>query len=135
MSSKAHLTGAQQQSILADLRCKWGKNVVEAGMQKALPEHNRKFSQFFSAKKLPFLTSTDEIQEKTLFFCHSTVEFLKEVDRVRGRVGVKQVNLIQGDSGQGYTKIVVSRVSVEDLEKEDMTRIPGAGLVYLEANL
>ena len=132
MSSKAHLTGAQQQSILADLRCKWGKAVVEAGMQKALPEHNRKFSQFYSSKKLPFLTSSDEFEEKTLFFCHSPVELLQEVDRLRGKEGVKQVNLIQGDSGQGYTKIVVSRVSVEELEKENMTRIPGAGLVYME---
>lgn len=132
MASKAHLTGAQQQSILADIRCKWGKSAVQAGMQKLLPDHNRKFSRFFSAKKLPFLSSADEIEEKTLFFCHSPVDFLEEVDRLRGKLGVEQVNLIQGDSGQGYTKIVVSRVSVEDLKEEKFTRIPGAGLEYLE---
>ena len=51
------------------------------------------------------------------------------MDRLRGKVGVKQVNLIQGDSGQGYNKIVVSRVTVDDLEKNNMTRIPGGGLV------
>ena len=52
MSSKAHLTGAQQQSILADLRSKWGRQVVEPGMQKALPEHNRMFSEYFSVEKM-----------------------------------------------------------------------------------
>ena len=52
---------------------------------------------------------------------------------MRGKVGVKQITLIQGDSGQGYTKIAVSRVSLEDLEKEEnLTRVQGAGLVYQE---
>ena len=60
---------------------------------------------------------------KDLFYCHSVVEFLKEVDIDRGKLGVKQVTVIQGDSGQSYTKISVSRVDVADLEESKLTRI------------
>ena len=45
MSSKAHLTGVQQESILADIRSKWGKKVVKPGLQKALSEHNLKYAK------------------------------------------------------------------------------------------
>ena len=38
------------------------------------------------------------------------MEFLDAVDRERGRTGVEQVKLIQGDTGQGYTKVSVSRL-------------------------
>ena len=39
---------------------------------------------------------------------------------------------MQGDSGQGYTKIAVSRIAVGELEEEKYTKIQGAGHVYLE---
>ena len=132
MSNKAHLTGAQQESIMADLRSKWGRKIVEPGLQLALPIHNRKFANFFSVEKKSFMNSDGTLSEKFLFFCHSPEKFLREVDRERGRHGHRQVTLVQGDSRQGYTKLAVSRLSIVELEQEEYTRIPGAGMVYLE---
>ena len=132
MAGKAHLTGEQQKSVMGDLRAKFGKNVVEPGMKVALPIHNKKFARFFTVEKRSFLTSDGVLEEKHLFFCHSPVEFLQEVDRERGRQSMDQITLVQGDSGQGYTKIAVSRLSVKELEDEQYTKIPGAGHVYLE---
>ena len=127
MSGKAHLTGAQQTSILADLRVKFGRNVVEPGLKQALPEHNRKFENYFTVKKKTFETSDGVLMEKPLFFCHSPEEFLLEVDRERGLEMEDQITLIQGDSGQGYTKICASRISIKDLQKEELSRTYGAG--------
>ena len=132
MSSKAHLTGEQQKSVLADLRSKFGQKVVEPGMKLALPIHNKKFAEYFTVEKRSFMDSDGHLQEKNLFYCHSPVQFLKEVDRQRGREGVVQATIVQGDSGQGYTKIAVSRIDMKELEKESCTRIPGAGVDYLE---
>ena len=100
MSSKAHLTGVQQESILADIRSKWGKKVVKPGLQKALPEHDMKYAKRLRVDKKQFETSGGDLDMKDLFYCRSVVEFLKEVDIDRGKLGVKQVTVIQGDSGQ-----------------------------------
>lgn len=135
MSSKAHLTGEQQKSILADLRCKFGQKIVKPGLKLALPVHNKKFAGYFTVGKMPFLNSDGELEEKHLFYCHSPVEFLEEVDRQRGRQGLSQATIIQGDSGQGYTKIAVSRIDMKELEEDCCTRIPGAGVDYLEDEL
>ena len=80
-----------------------------------MPIHNKKFERFFTVEKKRFLDSNGDLEEKPLFFCHSPVEFLKEVDKERGRENTEQLTLIQGDSGQGYTKLAVSRISCEEL--------------------
>ena len=62
MSSKAHLTGVQQESILADIRSKWGKKVVKPGLQKGLPEHNMKYAKISECE-----TSGGDLVMKDLF--------------------------------------------------------------------
>ena len=91
-----------------------------------------KYAQHFRVEKKQFESSGGDLVMKDLFYCHSVVEFLKEVDIDRGKLGVKQVTVIQGDSGQSYTKISVSRVDVADLEESKLTRIQGAGLAFKE---
>ena len=48
LSSKNHLSGEQQANIMADLRTKWGRNVVEPGLKEVIPLHNQKLARFFS---------------------------------------------------------------------------------------
>ena len=43
---------------------------------------------------------------------------------------MEQVTLIQGDTGQGYTKVAVSRLDLQELETERYTRAPGPGIIY-----
>ena len=85
---------------------------MEPGFKAALPVHNKKFAQYFSVEAKYFLNTDNKLEKKYLFFCHSTVEFLDAVDRERGRTGVEQVTLIQGDTGQGYTKVAVSHLDL-----------------------
>ena len=61
------------------------------------------------------------------------MEFLDAVDRERGRTGVEQVTIIQGDTGQGYTKVAVSHLDLRELETERYTRVPGPGIIYRDS--
>ena len=54
------------------------------------------------------------------------------MNRERGREGIEQVTLVVGDTGQGFLKISVSQIPLEELENNGLTRIPGPGLVHLE---
>ena len=44
----------------------------------------------------------------------------------------QQISSRSGDSGQGYTKLCVSRVNLADLYQTHYTRVPGPGLFFLE---
>ena len=132
IAGKAHLTGEQQESVVADLRCKFGRKVVESGLQKAIPAHNRKYSEFFTVEEKEFRDKDNNILKKNLYFCHSPKEFFAMVDRKRGREGEDQITLIQGDTGQGFLKVSVSRIKKEELEKTSYTREVGPGLFYEE---
>ena len=61
------------------------------------------------------------------------MEFLDAVDREIGRRGVEQVTLIQGDTGQGYTKVAVSCLDLRELETKKYTRVPGPGIIYRDS--
>ena len=67
MSSKAHFTGVQQESILADIRSKWGKKVVKPGLQKALPEQNMKYAKHFRVEKKQLETTGGDLVMKDFF--------------------------------------------------------------------
>ena len=110
IAGKAHLTGEQQESVVADLRCKFGRKVVESGLQKAIPAHNRKYSEFFTVEEKEFRDKDKNILKKNLYFCHSPKEFFAMVDREMRREGEEQITLIQGDTGQGFLKVSVSRI-------------------------
>ena len=70
--------------------------------------------------------------EKKLYYCHSPVEFLNAVNRERGREGIEQVTLVVGDTGQGFLKISVSQIPMEELKNNGLIRIHGPGLAHLE---
>ena len=45
---------------------------------------------------------------------------------------MKQITLVQGDTGQGFLKLAVSRIRVEELERTTYTRVIAPGVVYQE---
>ena len=116
IATRSHLTGEQQDSFVADLRSKWGRKVVEPGLQKMMPIHNKKFSKGLK----------DDIIPKHLFFCHDIVSLVDKVKDLRG-IEEETVNLVQGDTGQGYLKIGINVILKQDLEKEEGVRVPAAG--------
>ena len=70
----------------------------------------------------------DVLQYKPVFFCPDPVSLITEVKRLRGNEE-ETVNLLQGDSGQGWTKIGLSIIKKTDLEREPVgVRVPAAGL-------
>ena len=73
MSMKAHLTGAQRESVASDVRTIFGRKSVEPGLQKAIPEHNKKFEPFFKVQEMCFLDSKDNEITKNLYFCEDPV--------------------------------------------------------------
>ena len=56
MASTAHLSSKQITTVAADLRIKMGRNVVEAGFDAALVEHNIMYSEYFKAEQRIFGT-------------------------------------------------------------------------------
>ena len=129
--AKAHLSGKQKKSLAADLCATLGRRVIEPGRKRALPLHNKKFEEYFTSEKRMFKGKAG-LEETVLFFCHSPQLFLDALDQARGKVGVPQATLVQGDSGQAYTKLCVSRLDLADLEQDQYTRLPGPGLVFME---
>ena len=115
MAAKAHLTGEQQESILADLRSKFGREILEPGIQKVIPVENRKYAHLFISEEKTFFDTQDIPVKKQLYYCHSPLEFVAAVDKERGLEGVEQVTLIQGDTGQGFLKLSMSRIRADEL--------------------
>ena len=65
MTNRAGISGAAQTSILADLRAKWGRKVVEPGLQLAMPVHNHQFASFFTVEKKKFSQQTTSWKKNT----------------------------------------------------------------------
>jgi hypothetical protein len=116
MATSAHLTGGQVRSVMADLRSKFGRGVVEAGLDKEIINLNSRFKDFFTSETKIFLDKNERVMEKPLFFCHRPLEFLKLVAEMRGQTWESVTLLIQGDSGQGWFKLAVSLIHKEDLQ-------------------
>ena len=57
IANKAHLTGVQQESVLADLRSKFGTQIIEKGLKLAIPALNRKYAQFFISEDKLFMVT------------------------------------------------------------------------------
>ena len=66
---------------------------------------------------------------KHLYFCHNLVGLVAKVTELRN-IKEETINLVQGDSGQGWLKICISVVVKKDLEKGPGVRIPGAGVEF-----
>ena len=108
MASSAHLTGKQITTVAADLKVKMGRNIVEAGFDAALVNHNNMYSEYFKAEKKKFWDSDGNLMEKTFFWCSKVKEFLELVARKRGKV-LDECNIkIGGDTGKGFLKVTAS---------------------------
>ena len=118
IGSDAHLTGGQLRNVMANFRAKFGRSFAESGLDQQLVMHNGRFLPFFTCERNLF-EKGGEMIEKPLFFCHSSLEFLKEVARLRGKEWGELTLLVQGDSGQGWFKLAVSLIPLVDLEERE----------------
>ena len=81
------MTGLQTESVAADLWCIFCQKAIKPGLQKAIPEVNKKFKEYFDVKEVNSEDSKANTDRKRLYFCHKLPEFLAAVDRDRGRGG------------------------------------------------
>ena len=71
IATNSHLTGAQLKSVDADLRAKFGENLIEAGLSEAIPKQNSRFAPFFTMEKKVFYDKNMvPMDPKPFFFCH-----------------------------------------------------------------
>ena len=131
MASRSHLSGEQQSSIMTDLRTKWGRKVVEPGLQEMMPQHNKQFAPFFKVEAKQFKASDGQIMPKNLFYCHDPVSLVEKVIQLRG-IQEETENLVQGDTGQGWLKIGINVIQKKYLEKEQGVRVAAAGTEFLK---
>ena len=129
VGTDAHLTGGQLRNVLANFRAKFGRSFAESGLDKQMALQNGRFLPFFTCERTRF-EKEGTLVERPLFFCNSTLSFLKEVARLRGQDWEELTLLVQGDSGQGWFKLAVSLIPLSDLdengrEKSRRTRADG----------
>ena len=79
IGTKANLTGGQLKSVMADLRVKFGRNVVEKDLRDDISDHNRRFSEYFKVETRIFDDKNNFPIEKPLSYCHRIVEFFEMV--------------------------------------------------------
>ena len=127
MASRAGISGEQQTSIMADVRGKWGRQAVEPGLQEFMPKHNSKYSPFFAVEQKQFLNSEDKSESKHLFHCKDLKGLISKVKQERNIEGAT-INLIQGDTGQNWTKVCLSIIEERDLAQSQANRVPAAGV-------
>ena len=99
---------------MADLRVKFGRNVVEKDLRDDISDHNRRFSEYFKVETRIFEDKKNFPVEKPLFYCHRTVEFLKLVAHLRGQEWDCLEPLAQGDSGQLWFKLALGLINKEE---------------------
>ena len=79
ISSKCHLSGKQQASVVADIRSKWGRKVVDSGLQKFMPVHNQQFTPLYSVERKNFRSSGNDVMSKHLFHCNDPIALISKV--------------------------------------------------------
>ena len=63
---KAGLTRGQLKSVMADIRVKFGRSVVEKDLSEKIVKHNRRFREFFPVEKKNFVDKGGSYIEKPL---------------------------------------------------------------------
>ena len=107
---------------MANLRAKFGRSFAQSGLDKQLAVLNGRFLPFFTCTRTHFEKGGGMV-EKPLFFCHRSVDFLKEVAQLRGHEWVELTVLVQGDSGQGWFKLSAALIHTLDLMEKERTKI------------
>ena len=108
MAASAHLTGKQTDSVLADIRAKLGRSVIEPGVKSARVHHNSQYREFFTAAVVKFWSSEGELVNKPFFWCSSLEAFLNNVAEKRGRMLEECRLKVGGDTGKGFFKLTAS---------------------------
>jgi hypothetical protein len=108
MAASAHLTGKQTDSVLADIRAKLGRSVIEPGVKSPRAHHNSQYREFSTAAVVKFWSSEGELVNKPFFWCSSLEAFLNNVAEKRGRMLEECRLKFGGDIGKGFFKLTAS---------------------------
>ena len=84
IGTDAHLTGGQLRNVIANFRAKFGRAFAESGLDKQMTVLNGRFVPFFTCERTVF-EKDKAMVVRPLFFCNNTLQFLKEVARLRGQ--------------------------------------------------
>ena len=128
MATNAHLTGTQTVSVMADIRNKFGRKVVESHLKPALTLHNNKLAGFFKTEVTIFTGKDNTPVERAVLYCPDSKAFLSHVAELRGQV-LEEINvLVGGDSGQGFFKLASSLIEDTKQEVEGKRRTREQGI-------
>ena len=126
--SSQHLSGAQQTGLVAGLRAKLGRKIVEPGLQQAMVNQNSCLEEFFTEKEMQFFNTDGTIALKHLFHSFNTVGLIKKVKELRGLEEETEI-VLQGDTWQNYLKIGINIIRVSQLKGGQVEEGEGTGLV------
>lgn len=119
MRAQAGISSNQMKTILADLRAKLGRGLVEPGIREASSLHNSQYSEFFTAKMEEFKDKDGHVVQKPFIFCSKYPEFLAKVEENRGVR--RNRRKLGGDSGKGFYKLAVT-VYDDDASQEEKVK-------------
>ena len=126
--SSQHLSGAQQTGLVAGLRAKLGRKIVEPGLQQAMVKHNSRLEEFFTEKEMQFFNTDGTIASKHLFHCHDPVGMIQKVKEASEWEEETEI-VLQGDTGQNYLKIGINIIRVSQLKGGQVEEGQDTGLV------
>ena len=84
MRTDAGVSCNAMDTILANMRLKFGRNFVEPGQEEASSLHNSQYRQFFTAKQAEFHDKDEKPIAKPFVYCNQYIPFLNMVARNRG---------------------------------------------------
>ena len=128
MRTDAGVSCNAMDTILANMRLKFGRNFVEPGQEEASSLHNSQYREFFTAKQAEFHDKDEKPIAKPFVYCSQYLPFLNMVAKNRGAKLEDKKLLICGDNGKGFFKLVVAIYSEGDeprVKKSRRTRDEG----------
>ena len=117
MATNAHLTGSQTSSVMADMRAKFGRSIVESHLKPAITLHNDRLAKFFRCEVLLFSGKDDTPLRRATLYCIDTSAFLTYIAEKRGKVLEDLTVVLGGDSGQGFLKLTSSLVDSSPVQQ------------------
>ena len=115
MRTESGVSANSMDSILANLRLKYGRKCVEANMEGASVLHNNQYTEYFSASMQEFEDKDGKKITKPFVYCSSYLPFLAKVMENRGtNLHIKKVK-IGGDNGKGSFKLTATLYDDESI--------------------
>ena len=84
MRTDAGVSCNAMDTILANMRLKFGRNFVEPGQEEASSLHNSQYRQFFTGKQAEFHDKDEKPIAKPFVYCSQYIPFLNMVAKNRG---------------------------------------------------